>query len=234
MAEETAQDVVIQAQSVDESSSIDGSGTTHKALPAGTTTDHSASDDANNNSAAFIANDKASADSVTHDAPTALDAGSTNTLAENTPQSVQSKAAGLTPMHDNSEPTASIGDIHAVNKDGSVGDVISVQGSEEAGDPGLARPDTAGNSDTDAPGKSDSVEPKPERAIVFKKPPAFKAVSVTKNFLAKATTPAVAPAKGAGAGEKGTQIITSQRIMLMCSQSSPVPWDRLPQRSDHD
>jgi len=202
MAEETAQDVVIQAQSVDESSSIDGSGTTHKSLPAGTTPDHSASDDVNN-SAAFIANDKASADSVTYDAPATIDSESTDSLDENTPQSTQSKAAGHTPSHDKSEPTTSTGDVHAVNKDGSVGEGMSVQGSDEAGDPGSAGPDTAGNSDTDAPGKSDSVEPKPERAIVFKKPPAFKAVSVTKNFLAKATTPAAAPAKGAGAGEKG-------------------------------
>jgi len=206
MAEQTAQDVVIQAQSVDEPSSIGGSGTTQESIPAGTPPQRNLSDDANN-SAAFIANDKTSANTIAHNAPKALDAVSTSTFDEDTPQSASSKATGYMPSHENSEPSASTRDVQAINKDGSAGDGISVQGSDEAGDPGSAGPDTAADSDTDVLEKSNGVEPKPERAIVFKKPPAFKAVSVTKNFLAKATTPAVAPAKGSGAGEKGGKIM---------------------------
>jgi len=192
MAEQTAQDVVIETQLAGDSSSADGLGSTQTPLAtqgdeevAGQKEEAGSTEDITGSGANLqSASDK---EQITGDATVEGTAQATEDQQTAAYQGELLESAGQRSTEESTQSST-------IKGSASTGDVISVPGSSE--DASHAGPDTATNSDTEAAGKNEEAEAKTISTI--KKPAAFKSVSVTKNFLAKSGTPAPAATKALG------------------------------------
>lgn len=190
MAEQTAQDVVNQAQSVDEHSSVDGPGSSQKSFA---TKESGVVESERVEGAGSNVKEEATAHQSVSDTAEATSRTDSGASAKEEP-STASKQAETTQQLTNGVRDATP-ELNTYAKDTiSNGDATSIQGSEDAGEPMSAGPDAATNSDFEGLSKSDEL--KPDRFSALKKPATFKSVSVTKNYLAKTGTGSIVAAKG--------------------------------------
>lgn len=205
MAEQSAQDVVIQAQSIGQDSPVDVSGTNYESNSTGER-------EARMLKEAGIGQGKEMREQSEFNAPESFKAASTNVAMYET-------HSGLAAEHKNSNINESQADeigntqsreVSAAAADHVMtnGDTGSNIGSDDAGYQHSNGIDTNPGSDTEM-GTGESIGPskdgilRRERSDSVKKIPSFKAVSVTKNFLAKSGAGVATAAKTAV--DKGTR-----------------------------
>lgn len=199
MAEQSAQNVVNQAQSVDDSSSIDVSGTSHISNTAGGVggEEEEAQQPDNTNTAA--PKDTQTTAPTSNYAEPAQPSHETDVLTS----SVEDSNAVLVPSEKQQEP-ATNGDSGSYDESDDITYEHSASGDTIHPDPEAIK--TEGLEQSLGEGKN-------ERLSAVKRPTAFKPVSVTKNFLAKSAVGSTVAAKTLG--DKGQ----SSRLLSMLFSS---------------
>jgi hypothetical protein len=197
MAEQTAQDVVTQAQSTSDSPLDDGPASTQTPVPAleAEAATNEGSTDSGANTTSIQPREVAKEGPVEGDDAVLGTRRDPQDAADPAPATTQEQSADSAPVGsvavseeapDNSRDAVSIGDAN------------SVQSNEDAGEAGLADTEVAVSAEADHARKSEGAEQRPDRLSAIKKPAAFKAVSVTKTYLAKTGTGPVVATKSLG------------------------------------
>jgi len=228
MAEQSAQDVVIQTQSVGQDMPVDESGTTYKPNSTGDGEGRMLEQTEQEQGV------EKSRQSGSLERDGTID-GSTNTVAyeTNAGLSANNRVDELHSAQTNQEPQHHAQDSSILDGSFGNGETGSNVGSDDAGYQNSTGIDTNPDSDNEAnksegAGQGKDEVLRRERADSVKKVPAFKTVSVTKNFLAKSGVGQASVTKSAV--DKGTKIsrrysihwLTHTKVAPMSQSTLPV------------